>query len=42
MMKRGDGKEDEVITTAKPQLCVVVKRELKNFSFVLISIYSQS
>jgi hypothetical protein len=40
MMKKGDDEDDEVRTTAKPQVRVTVKWELKNLSFGL-SIYSQ-
>jgi hypothetical protein len=32
-MKKGDDEDDEVRTTAKPQVCVAVKLELKNFIF---------
>jgi hypothetical protein len=39
-MKKGDDEDDEVRTTAKPQVWVAVKWELKNLSFG-ISIYSQ-
>jgi hypothetical protein len=38
MMKKGDDEDDEVRTTAKPQVCVAVKWELKNLS-VGLSIY---